>query len=1177
MSWHWRLEEGKLSLHGLVDLISQSREFQAIREKTARHEKQLILGLSGSQRSLMTAVMADPQIVTMFIGYNQHQVETIAQDLTNLLPDRPVLVFNPHELLPHEEAVIDWELRKSRLDVLKQIREPGSIICASVQALSEALIDPRLFYQHTLTIDINSRIDLEQFTGELLKLGYERVDMVESYGQFSIRGGIIDIYSFTEEHPVRIELFDDEVDSIRIFAIEDQLSVEKVEQVVIFPARERLFIGGDLEQIKERIWQDAQEQSDKLLKAGRGEAADNLLSKTAHNLELLESKNYYPGVDQYLPYFSQAYTLLDYLPSESLIIVSEPARIKEHHKIYLQEIGETISGLLANGRVLPKMVEIFVEWTELWKQIHSHDYSLYLSVLDKRIPEMGTPAVHLMSTKSPEHYQADLEGFVKKIQQSRKQYYRILLVVSTEERGHKLVDFLKEYDVPAQYVDNVENKLKVGNCIVTTGSLETGMDYPGYKLLIITELEIYGRRRAKRRVNRTDKQVRLTEADLKVGDYVVHVNHGIGQYLGIETLEVQGTHKDYLLIRFAGKDRLYVPTDQIGLLQRYVGLSEQPPKLSKLGGAEWVRVKNRVKESVQDLAEGLIKLYAEREASEGFQFPEDTPWQAEFEDAFPYEETPDQLRAIEEVKKDMEKPRPMDRLLCGDVGYGKTEVAIRACFKAVNAGKQAAVLVPTTILAQQHYRTFAERFEDYPIKIGVLSRFQSAAEQKQVIKGLKDGTVDIVIGTHRLLSKDVTYHDLGLVIVDEEQRFGVAQKEKLKEIAKNVDVLTLSATPIPRTLHMALVGVRDMSLIETPPEERFPIRTYVMEWDDQTIAQAIKRELGRQGQVYFVYNRVRGIDSMYQRLQNLVPDARIAIAHGQMDENRLERVMLDFYNGEYDILLCTTIIETGMDISNVNTLVIYDADHLGLAQLYQLRGRVGRTNRVAYAYFTYRKDKILTEDAEKRLQALKEFSELGSGIKIAMRDLEIRGAGNILGPEQHGFITSVGFELYCKLLDEAIQKLKGEVEQEVPDPVLDLQVDAYIGDDYVSDPKQKVELYKKLAAVRTLQDADELEAELEDRFGDLPDAVRNLVLVTRIKVLARSVGAASIFREKNMFVIRSLPGIVREKEKYTALVQRFRGQVGYAPGRSPQIKVKIEGLSDYEALLLLQKVIQGLE
>ena len=533
-----------------------------------------------------------------------------------------------------------------------------------------------------------------------------------------------------------------------------------------------------------------------------------------------------------------------------------------------------------------------------------------------------------------------------------------------------------------------------------------------------------------------------------------------------------------------------------------MGLDDQPPRLSKLGGNEWARVKKRAKESVKELAGGLLQLYAEREAIKGFAYPPDSPWQNDFESLFPYEETPDQLTAISEVKQDMQKQRPMDRLLCGDVGYGKTEVAIRAAFKAVSNGKQVAVLVPTTILAQQHHRTFKERFESYPVNVAVMSRFQSPGEISKILAGLKSGSVDVVIGTHRLLSPDVVFKDLGLVVVDEEQRFGVAQKERLKEMCKRVDVLTLSATPIPRTLHMAMVGVRDMSIIETPPEDRYPIRTYVVEYDEQIIQQAIRRELARSGQVYFVYNRVQSIDRMYSELQELVPEARIAIGHGEMDETVLERTMLDFYNGEFDILLCTTIIETGMDIPNVNTLIVYDADHLGLAQLYQLRGRVGRTNRVAYAYFTHRKDKILSEDAEKRLQAIKEFTELGSGIKIAMRDLEIRGAGNILGPEQHGFITSVGFEMYCRLLEESIRELKGEVEQTPPEPVMDLEVDAYIPDEYVPDPKQKVELYQRIIELGSLEDCGDLEEDIQDRFVDLPTPVRNLLQVARAKILA---------------------------------------------------------------------------
>lgn len=1166
-----------MSLQGLVELLSKSSEFDNIIRKVNKNEKQLILGLSGTQRSILTAALANDKMVTLFISHNQYQAELIAQDLRSLLPERGIFVFNPHELLPHEEATIDWELKKSRLDVLKNINNPGSIICTSIQALSEALIDPKLFYQHKLTIDLNSRVELAKLTADLVKLGYERVDMVEGYGQFSIRGGIIDIFSYTEDKPVRIELFDDQVDSIRLFEPEDQISVLKVDQACFYPARERIYSNYDLERLKDMIWADAQIQSEKLVTVGSEKEADTLLARVAQHLEILEQNSYFGGIDQYLPYFSKSHTLLDYLPKNSVVVVSDPVRIKEQAQLYLQDISETISGLLTNGRILPKMNKMFFDWYELWQKIKGCTPIVYLSVLDKRISEMGSPVVHQTAIRSPEHFQGNLQAFVKKLKQWRKSHYRVLLVVSTEERGRRLADFLRESDVPAKYVDKVADTLKIGNCIVTTGSLGTGFEYGVFKLVICTDLEIYGKKRVRQRIHHAEDRIRLTQTDLTVGDYVVHENHGIGQYLGVETLKVQNTHKDYLLVKFAGKDRLYVPTDQIDLLQRYVGLNDQIPKLSKLGGGEWARIKKRVKDSVKEMAEGLIQLYAAREATKGFSFPKDSNWQKEFDDAFPYDETPDQIRTIEEVKRDMERPKPMDRLLCGDVGYGKTEVAIRAAFKAVEAGKQAAVLVPTTILAQQHSRTFQERFENYPIRIEVLSRFQSASDQRRIVKELKTGNTDIVIGTHRLLSKDVSYHDLGLVVVDEEQRFGVAQKERLKEICKDVDVLTLSATPIPRTLHMSMVGVRDMSLIETPPEDRFPIRTYVMEWDDQTIVQAIMRELGRQGQVYFVFNRVQGIDRMHKRLRDLVPEARVAVAHGQMDENRLERVMLDFYQGEYDVLLCTTIIETGMDISNVNTLIIYDADYLGLAQLYQLRGRVGRTNRVAYAYFTYRKDKILTEDAEKRLQAIKEFSELGSGIKIAMRDLEIRGAGNILGPEQHGFISSVGFELYCKLLDEAIKKLKGETKHQVPDPVLDLHVDAYIGDSYVTDPRQKVELYKKIVAVKTLSEADDLEEQIQDRFGDLPNSVRNLLLVSQIKVLAREVGVASIFAEKRMFVVRMLTGLIHDREKIYAIIRQHRGNVGYVHGRSPQVKIKLRSLSDHEALTLLKQVLQNMK
>lgn len=1162
-----------MALQGLVELVSQSKEFEVVKQRVAAGEQQLLVGLSGSQKNLLVAATANPKKTTLYITFSHQQAEATAQDLRTLFPKLAIKVFSPNEFMPHDEVVTDWELRRTRLEALSSLKTAGAIICTSVQALTEVFVDPRIIAEQRIAIDLDSRINPHDFSSKLVELGYERVDMIEGYGQFSIRGGIIDIFSVTDDNPIRIELFDDEVDSIRTFNVADQRSLDKREEFIIYPARELIYPKFDLEQVASTIWQEGKTQAAKLEKLGKNQEADNLLARLAAHLELLEETKHFPGIDQYFPYLTKPYSFFDYLSEDCLIVLNEPARIKEQARIYLEQNGESIANLLEQGRVLPSMGKMYWDWSDLWEKMTPF-VKINLSVLDKRIPDMANVQPHRLPLRNPEHFQANMDAFLNKVSRLRKEHYRILLVVSTKERGMRLADFLRDNEIPAQYVDSITNQLKMGNCLITKGDLETGLEFPGYKLSIFTDLEIYGRQRTKKRISRPESHLKLTESDLQVADYVVHINHGIGQYLGVETLEVAGSFKDYLLVRFAGKDKLYVPTDQIDMLQRYVGLDDQEPKLSKLGGGEWARVKSRVKASVKEMAEGLIKLYAEREAIQGYAYSSDTPWQKEFEDAFPYEETPDQERAIVEVKKDMEKPKPMDRLLCGDVGYGKTEVAIRAAFKAVGESKQVAVLVPTTILAQQHHRTFMERFEDYPINIGVLSRFQSSAEQKKVVDGLKDGSVDIVIGTHRLLSKDIVYKDLGLVVVDEEQRFGVGQKERLKEICKNVDVLTLSATPIPRTLHMSMVGVRDMSLIETPPEDRFPIRTYVMEWDDQVIAQAINRELGREGQVYVVYNRVQGIDQMYKRMQNLVPEARIGIAHGQMNETRLEKIMLDFYNGEYDILLCTTIIETGMDISNVNTLIIYDADHLGLAQLYQLRGRVGRTNRMAHAYFTYRKDKILTEVAEKRLQAIKEFTELGSGIKIAMRDLEIRGAGNILGPEQHGFITSVGFELYCKLLDESIKQLKGEEVKQPPEPILDLNVSAYISDEYVPDPKQKIELYKKMIAVDTLEAVDDLEEEILDRFSDLPEAVRNLLQISRIKIFCRQVGVANITVNKDMFVIRFLTGIATEREKYDDLARKYRGLVGYFPGKSPRLQIKLKNLTEYDSLLFLAEVLE---
>lgn len=1160
-----------MALGGLVRLAGRYKEFQKLREQKGQI---VATGLSGSQKSLLAALLAEESDTTAIITYSEAQADRIAQDIETLIPGQRVYVFDSNELMPHEEAAKALDLRVGRLEVLARLRQPNTIITASIQALLEGLMPPGQFYARVKTITWDTRLDILEFSSHLADIGYERVDKVEGYGQFSVRGGIIDFFPVTQDNPVRIELFDDEIDSMRLFELETQRSLDKVSQVQVFPAREVL-LPSDIDTILEKISTDAQQQSEKLRKLGQREQAEQLQQTVARHLELLTEHGHFDGIDQYKPYFYPLATLLDYLPKGARLLVDEPVRLKDYAESQSRDYQEIIANLLERGKALPLIHQVFLEWNGLWKTIQARK-PVYLSVLAKRISgmencnEIGYPG------RLPEHFQGSMERVTKKIKQWRKDHFRTLLVVSNKERGARLKEHLQEEDIPCQYVDDLADELKAGNCVITLGNLETGMEFPGFKIAVLTELELYGKKKPKQRTAKVDEKLRISPNELKVGDYVVHVNHGIGQYLGVETLEVGGVHKDYLLVKYAGQDKLYVPTDQIDLLQRYVGLEEQAPKLSKLGGNEWSRVKKRVKESVQEMAEGLLQLYAEREAIKGHPFPEDTPWQREFEDAFPYEETPDQLQAISEVKRDMQRYRPMDRLLCGDVGYGKTEVSIRAAFKAVNDGKQVAVLVPTTILAQQHHRTFTERFGEYPINIKVMSRFQSQAEISGIKRGLKDGTVDIVIGTHRLLSKDVAMPNLGLVIVDEEQRFGVAQKERLKEISKTVDVLTLSATPIPRTLHMAMVGVRDMSVIETPPEDRYPIRTYVLEYDEQVVRQAIMRELSRQGQIYFVYNRVQSIDKMYRELSSLVPEARIAIAHGQMDEHQLERVMLDFYNGEFDILLCTTIIETGMDIPNVNTLIIYDADYLGLAQLYQLRGRVGRTNRVAYAYFTYRRDKILSEDAEKRLQAIKEFTDLGSGIKIAMRDLEIRGAGNLLGPEQHGFIASVGFEMYTKLLEEAISELKGEVVQKPPEPVLDLSVDAFISEEYVGDARQKVELYKKIMAITNLDEAGKLEEEVEDRFGDPPAAVRNLIQIARIKVLARFVGVASITTERDHLIIKMLEGLSISREIYTEMVRKYRGKIGYRHGRAPQLKMRVRDMDDPDILDMLLDIVRTL-
>src|SRR5690625_3289619 len=809
-------------------------------------------------------------------------------------------------------------------------------------------------------------------------------------------------------------------------------------------------------------------------------------------------------------FYDHPNSLLDYLPEDGLIMFDEMSRIQESAQNLDKEEAELTQSLVEQSKMVPNITFSF-DWHTLKEKMHHQ--KIYMSIFLRHIPNTQPKNIVNLSTRAMQEFHGQMSLFKNELTRWEKTNFSVIILAANEKRAEKVQSVLNDYGMELPIKTTFE--LPLIKPTISIGNISNGLELPLHRIAIITENELFKKKQPRIRKKQTISNAERIKSyqELKVGDYVVHRNHGIGKYIGIETLQVNKLHKDYLLIKYSGDDKLYVPVDQIELVQKYVGSEGKEPRLYKLGGTEWAKVKRRVQSSVEDIADELIKLYDERQGQKGYVFDKDTELHQEFEHAIAYQETEDQLRCVEEIKKDMEAPRPMDRLLCGDVGYGKTEVAIRAIFKAVIEGKQAAVLVPTTILAQQHFQTMQERFQDYPVTIGLLSRFRTRKQQNETLAGLKNGTVDIVIGTHRLLTDDVVYKNLGLLIVDEEQRFGVKHKEKIKQIKTNVDVLPLTATPIPRTLHMSMLGIRDLSVIETPPENRFPVQTYVIEYNSAFIKEAIEREIARGGQVFLLYNRINNIEKVANEISQLVDVAKVSVAHGRMNETELENVMFNFLEGESDVLVSTTIIETGVDIPDVNTLIVYDADHMGLSQLYQLRGRVGRSNRIAYAYFTYRRDKVLTEVAEKRLQAIKEFTELGSGFKIAMRDLSIRGAGNLLGAEQHGFIDSVGFDLYYQMLKEAIDSKKiGKPVEAVQqfNPELNLTVDAYIPDTYIEDEKQKIDMYKRFHSFETNEDIEDLKEEIVDRFGDYPPEVEKLFLVSYLKMVAKNERIESI-------------------------------------------------------------------
>lgn len=1074
-------------------------------------------GISDSQKAFFIwALAARTKKQILVVTADSLEAKRISEDLEFFVGPEGVAYFPAATVLPYETAARSLETMAERLTVMEKLaRGQSLVVVAPIQALFSKMVLPSVVRETILHFKMGQSVPLEEILRKLAALGYERVDMIEGKGQFARRGDILDIYPLTRELPLRLEFFDDEVDSIREFSPEDQRSVNKLFEVSIPPAREVIYGEKEAKRAAGALAEELGEKEHTLKALGRGEVFERLSEKIQGHIANFEEGLFFESSELYISYLHpKLCSILDYFKKGCLKVMAEPDRIRESRKNSAQEAQETYKGLLEKGELLASQAGIYYNPFEIAEELKRGNV-VYMSMLPKIHPEFSPQGLYSFQLRSTPPLYGKPDLLWEEISRYKRKKYKILVLSGTRERGEHLVNSFREKDFEAVFRDENIFDISPGQVAVAPGSLERGFELPELSFVIISDKDVYGRqKRIQQRPWKTVSGKRIAGfQDLKAGDYVVHISHGIGRYLGVESLEVGGFIKDYFAISYLGGDKLYIPTNQVDLIQKYMATGEGTPKLNKLGGTEWIKAKTKAKESVKQMAEDLVKLYAAREAIRGIAYSPDTPWQKEFEDAFPYVETPDQITAIEDAKHDMERDRPMDRLLCGDVGYGKTEVALRASFKAVMEGKQVAVLVPTTILAQQHYNTFTERFEPFPVKVEVISRFKSPSEQKRILAKLKSGEVDIIIGTHRLLQRDVKFKDLGFLVVDEEQRFGVSHKEKIKQLRKNVDVLTLTATPIPRTMHMALSGVRDMSIIETPPEDRFPIQTYVVEHNESLLRDAIMRELARGGQVYYLYNRVETISDEAKKLRDIIPEARVAVAHGQMHEDELENVMMKFYDNEFDVLVCTTIIETGLDIPNVNTLIVTSADRLGLSQLYQLRGRVGRTNRQAFAYLTYKKDKVLSELAEKRLSAIREFTEFGAGFKIALRDLEIRGAGNLLGAEQHGHMAAVGYDIYTRLLESAVKEIRGVEEKEDIQPVIELEVSAYISGEYIEDISQKMQVYRRIAAAETVGEVDELEEEVEDRFGDIPEPVRNLLEVARIRINAKSLGITGVISQ----------------------------------------------------------------
>lgn len=1055
-----------------------------------------ISGTVDGQKAQLIAGLTETNARIIVVAENDLKAKQLYEDMK--LYHSEVYFYPARDMIFYQAEITGNALTRNRMQVLRALSEEKSVIVVtSAGGCMESLLPFRVFQEHRISLKAEGSLEIPKLAKRLAELGYERFGEVDAPGQFAVRGGIVDVFSLTEEFPWRIEFWGDEIDSIRSFDPESQRSIEMLEEIVIDPATEEL-----------------------------GYETDGFFDRLTD-------------------------TFLDYFPAQTPIFLSEPQRLVEAAKKLSEEFMDAVSHREASGKSgtlhagrLRTPAELV---TELMKRP-----CIALTLIQQKMSLPECKAHYFVEVKSVNPYHNQFSSLVNDIGAWRKKGYRIILTSASHTRARRLAEELQREEIPAFYSEDPERLLDKSEVMVCYGNAAKGFEYPMQKFVLLTETDLFGKTKSKKKKSKKGGDYIRSFRELSIGDYVIHEVHGLGIYRGIETLEIDHVAKDYIRIEYDRGAGLLLPATSLELLQKFGSSERKKPKLHTLGGAEWKKTKSRVKGAVKNIAKELVALYAARQDGKGYQYGPDTVWQREFEELFPYEETGDQLQAIEETKRDMESEKIMDRLICGDVGFGKTEVAIRAAFKAVQENKQVVVLAPTTILAQQHYNTFVQRLKDFPVEIGLLCRFRTPTEQKKTISDLKKGMVDIIVGTHRVLSKDVQFKDLGLLVIDEEQRFGVTHKEKIKQLKSSVDVISLTATPIPRTLHMGLVGIRDMSVLEEAPLDRVPIQTYVSEYDEELVREAIHREMSRDGQVYYVYNRVNDIADVAGRIARLVPEARVAFAHGQMRERELERIMYDFIEGEIDVLVATTIIETGLDIPNVNTIIIHSAERMGLSQLYQLRGRVGRSNRSAYAFLMYQRDRLLKEEAEKRLHAIREFTEVGSGVKIAMRDLEIRGAGNLLGAEQSGHMEAIGYELYCKMLATAINEERG-IEQ-IPEfeTGIDLSINAFIPDSYIAEEGQKLDLYKRIAAIETEDEAENMLDECIDRFGDPPEAVRNLIEAALIKSLAHSVYVTEIKEDLRQFTFRMYEKAMLDVGRIPELLEKYDGKLKLQQGNPPE-------------------------